>query len=281
MTQEQESLKNNEIPLCEVLVKTTYQTQITHESDKKCEKPIGYGCGFMVRYKDTTFFITADHVVHPADYEDNKNIRTGIDYVVSIFNNVKPKDEFLSTVITPLGGFYYMERFNLIKPNELPELIDVSVCIMKEKHFQYPFLTDEVHFNGLTVSAGEKKFSIPEECFAAPKQDTMYFVYGKIRTHLKGIIMHRQDTLKEGLKYMSNSGDYFLLNTPDFINDYEDWAGLSGSPVLSETGECIGVLCAVRENSNSIWVMPIEKVKMLMDIAISQEKLDSQMQNSK
>ena len=149
-----EHIKNNkQIPLCEVLVKTTYQTQITHPDDKNCEKPVGYGSGFIVKYKDISFFITADHVVHVDDYK-LENIRTGTDYVVSIFNNVSPEADKISTVITPLGGFYFMERFNLEKPKEKPELIDVSVCIMKPINFQYPFLTDE---DGHRITSGLPK----------------------------------------------------------------------------------------------------------------------------
>jgi hypothetical protein len=166
-----------------------------------------------------------------------------------------------------------MERFDLNKLNYAPELFDISVCVMKEKHFQYSFLTDEVHFGDLIVNAGEPKFRIPSELFVEPSLEKMYFVYGKIRTELKGIMLHRVDTLKEGLKYIGKAGDYYLLNTPDKIIDHKDWAGLSGSPVLSDTGECIGVLCAVSENTHSIWVMPISKVKMLMDIALHQEEM--------
>jgi len=271
------------LPLWEALVKTSYQTQITHPSDKNCENPIGFGSGFIVEYNNNVFFVTADHVVHPDDYDCKE--RTGTDFVVSIFNNVKPESNFLSTIVTPLGGFYYMEKFDLDKPHEALKLHDVTVCIMKEKHFEYRFLTNEVRFISLTINAGDPKFRIPSDLFAEPSKDKLYFVYGKIRTKLVGIILHSEDTLKEGLKFMDNSGDYYLLNTPDVINDYEDWAGLSGSPVISETGECIGVLCSVNVNTKSIWVMPISQVKMLMDIAISQEEIlslkDKQMKENK
>ncbi len=76
------------------------------------------------------------------------------------------------------------------------------------------------------------------------------------------------------LRFISKAGDYFLFNTPETINDIEEWEGLSGSPVISEDGDCVGVLCSVYENSTSIWVMPISKVKMLIEIAIQQEKLE-------
>jgi len=262
--------KEQQIPLCEVLVKTAYQTQITYPDDKNCEKPIGYGSGFIVRYKNVPFFITADHVIHGDDY--HLKGRTGIDCVISIFNNVRPEADFVSTLVTPLGGFYYMERFDLLKPEDIPELIDISLCIMKPINFQYPFLTEEVHFHEITVKPGEHKYQIPENLLVEPNEEVNYFVYGKIKHQMKGIVLYREDTLKEGLRYVCKSGDYHLLNTSDVITDYNDWAGLSGSPVLSESGECIGVLCSILENSNSLWVMPVNKIKMLMDIALMQEE---------
>jgi hypothetical protein len=263
--------RNNEVTLYEFLVKTTYQTQITHPNDKDCDNPIGYGSGFIVIYKNIPFFITADHVVHVDDY-GLENMRTGIDYIVSIYNNVSPEKDKISTVVTPLGGFYYMERINIERLEEKPELIDISLCIMKHSHFQYSFLTDKVCFVDLTVNAGEKKWSIPENLFIEAKEDTNYFIYGKIKPQMKGILLYREDTLKKGLKYIGKSGDYYLLQT-EIIVKYEDWAGLSGSPVISETGECIGVLCEVKEGTKLISVMPTEKIKILMDIALIQENM--------
>jgi len=263
--------------LSEVLVKTTYQTSVTKPDDTDCANPVGYGCGFIINYKNTLFFVTADHIVHFGDYDKNK--RTGVDYVVSIYNNVKPKENPLSTVVTPLGGFYYMERFNILKPKGLPELIDVSVCIMKERHFQYPFLTDEVHFPGLTIKAGESKFIFNEEHLTVPDTNTNYFIYGKIKYQMKGIRLYKKDTIKEKLKYIEKPDDYYLFNAPTKIQHYDDWAGLSGSPVISETGSCVGVLCSVNVGTKSIFVMPIDMVKMFMDIALQQELLNANSAN--
>ena len=62
-----------------------------------------------------------------------------------------------------------------------------------------------------------------------------------------------------------------LFNTKDEIEDETDWEGLSGSPVLSEDGECVGVLCSVNENTKSVWVMTINKVRMLIEVIAHQE----------
>jgi len=266
----------DEVSLNEVLVKTSYLTQITEPNDKNLENPVGFGSGFIVDYDNYKFFVTADHTVHIDDYAKGVEQRTWKDYVISIFNNYTDPDNFLSTGITPLDGFHYMEQFNLDKPDDMPKPVDISVCIMKDINFKFPFLTNEVRFlNGETVEAGEQKFTIKKECFSEIVESKNYFVFGKIRTKLiNNIRMEWTDTLKESLKFVCKSGDYYLFNTPELIADEEDWAGLSGSPVISEDGECIGVLCVVLENSRSIWVMPIPKVKMLIEVAILQDKIE-------
>ena len=72
-----------------------------------------------------------------------------------------------------------------------------------------------------------------------------------------------------------------LLNTESPISDYEDWAGLSGSPVLNQEGKCIGVLCSVIEGTQSVFVKPLKKITPFLDTMIIQEKLqkDSQDEN--
>ena len=266
------NLQMDNLSLLEVLAKTTYQIQITRPHDKECDRPIAFGSGFIINYKSTSFFVTADHNIHLDDYAINE--RTGVDNVVSIFNNISNKNDF-STLITPLGGFYYMERFDITKPTEVAELIDVTVCILtKERHFIHPFLTDGVFRDGNPlVKPGERKFIFTEELLAEAKSDEMYFIFGKIKPEMKGLLLHREDTLKEQLKYVCQVGEYFLFNTPTVIESKEEWAGLSGSPVLSETGNCVGVLCSVNVGTISFFVKPIAKVKLLMDIAIQQEQI--------
>lgn len=271
----------NTISLYEVLVKTSYQTQITEPDDKECANPVAFGSGFIVEFDGTNFFVTADHTVHLDDYEE-KEERTWKDYVVSIFNNYSPPDNFLSTVVTPLGGFYYMEQFHLDKPDSMPKPVDITVCIMKQKHFQYPFLTTGIKFSNEEIKQGEQKFKIKPECFSEPNTNDTYCVFGAVKTDIKdNIKVEREFTLKHSLKFVSKSGDFYLFNTPNVITDRKDWKGLSGSPVLSEAGDCVGVICDVLENSQSIWVIPMTKVKMLIEVAIQQEALENSKSETK
>lgn|GEM_PF-832542 len=272
----------NTISIYEVLVKTSYQTQITEPDDKECANPVAFGSGFIVEFNGINFFVTADHTIHLDDYEE-KEERTWKDYVVSIFNNYSPLENFLSTVVTPLGGFYYMEQFHLDKPNTMPKPVDITVCVMKQKHFQYPYLTTGINFSESDkINPGEQKYKIKPECFAEPNTNDTYCVFGAVKTEIRdNIKVNREFTLKHSLKFVSKNGDFYLFNTPTEISDKKDWKGLSGSPVLSEIGDCVGVICDVLENSQSIWVMPISKVKMLIEVAIQQEALENSKSETK
>lgn len=269
------------ISLFEILVKTSYQTQITEPDDKECANPVAFGSGFIVEFNGTDFFVTADHTVHLDDYKEIEE-RAGKDYVVSIFNNYSLPDNFLSTAITPLGGFYYMEQLHLNKPSTMPKPVDITVCMMKQKHFKYPYLTTGIKLGAEEVKNGEQKLKIKNENFAEPNTSDTYFIFGTVKTNIiDNIRVEREFTLKHDLKFISKNADFYLLNTPNIISDKKDWEGLSGSPVINETGKCIGVICDVLENSQSIWVMPITKVKMLIEVAIQQEALLNDKINTK
>jgi hypothetical protein len=254
--------------LQELLVKTSYPTQTTSPTDKDFKDPRAFGTGFIVEYQDEKFFVTADHTIHLDDYpEGGVDERTGNDYTLSVFTNYTPPGEnFLSTILTPLGGFYHINQFNLKKPNEALKPVDIALCKMSELNLSSPFLCDDTKF------AGQSKLPIKEECFSEPQEGKDYYICGHIKTRLDGIILNREKTIK-CVRFNSKAGDYFLFNTPETITDYLDWEGLSGAPVISEDGDCVGVFCSANVNSTSVFVMPIEKIKMLIDIAAHQEKL--------
>jgi len=89
-------------------------------------------------------------------------------------------------------------------------------------------------------------------------------------------MLHLENAYYEGIEFVGNYGYYILLNTPNLFTYSENWAGLSGSPVINQNGGCIGVLCSVMENSHSIWVKPFEKIKPLLDSRILQENLNNE-----
>lgn len=255
--------------LTEVLVKTTYQIVISKETSFQ-SKPIAWGSGFFINYKDKLFFITADHNIHIEDHK--KNERTGIENHLAVLNNVSDKITF-STMLSPIGGFYYMEKFDISKEDLNPQLVDVAISLVDRTKFQAPFFTDEDIRDGETklVSPNEQKFEFLEEHLTEPRTADTYYVFGKIKPHFKGLFVHRENTFKNDLKYIDTYGDFMLLNTTQVIV-YEEWAGLSGSPVINQDGKCIGVLCSVNNGTKSVYVKPFSRIKPLLDTIILQEK---------
>lgn len=256
--------------LTEILVKTTYQVVISKEKSFQ-SNPIAFGAGFFINYKDNLFFITADHNIHIEDYK--KNERTGIDNYLAILNNISDRQTF-STIMTPIGGFYYMESFDISKEDLNPQLIDVTISMVNRGKFEAPFYTDEDIRDGDTilVSPKEEKFEFLEEHIEEPKESDTYYVFGKINPHFKGLFLHRDNTFKNDLKYVDTFGNYMLLNYTEEIV-YDNWAGLSGSPVINQNGKCVGVLCSVNEGTKSVFVKPFSKIIPFLDTVILQEQI--------
>jgi len=261
-----------EFSLIEILVKTTYQIVISKEKSFE-STPIAFGSGFFLNYKDNLFFITADHNIQIEDHKLNE--RTGKDNFLCVLNNISDRNTF-TTMMTPIGGFYYMESFDFSKEDLNPQLIDVAMSLVDRNKFEAPFVTDEdiKDENGSSfVSPNEQKFEFIEEHIIEPSKSDTFYIFGKIRPHFKGLFLHRDNTFKIDLLFIDKFGRYLLLNTKDEILDYEDWAGLSGSPVLNQDGKCIGVLCSVNEGTKSVFVKPFSEIFPLLDTVILQEKM--------
>lgn len=268
-----DNLIEREFSLTEILVKTTYQIVVSKEKSFQTF-PIAFCAGFFLNYKANLFFITADHNIHINDHKINE--RTGIDNYVGVLNNISDRNT-LSTIITPIGGFYYMESFDVSKEDLNPQLIDVAISLVDRTKFEAPFLTDEDFKDENSkslVSPKEQKMEFLDEHVVAPSSDDIYYIYGKVRPEIKGLFLHRVNTFKNGLRYVDTFGNFMLLNTEDKISNVDDWAGLSGSPVLNQKGQCIGVLCSVNEGTQSVFVKPFTKIIPFLDTIILQEQLN-------
>ncbi len=267
------NLIEREFLLTEILVKTTYQIVVSKEKSFQTF-PIAFGAGFFLNYKANLFFITADHNIHINDHKINE--RTGVDNYVGVLNNISDRNT-LSTIITPIGGFYYMESFDISKEDLNPQLIDVAISLVDRTKFEAPFLTDEDFKDENSkslVSPKEQKMEFLDEHILAPSSDDIYYIYGKVRPEIKGLFLHRVNTFKNGLRYVDTFGNFMLLNTENEISNVDDWAGLSGSPVLNQKGQCIGVLCSVNEGTQSVFVKPFSKITPFLDTIILQEQLN-------
>lgn len=263
-------IQEKEYDLREILIKTTYQV-VMHKTKDFDDFPLAYGSGFFLNYKDKLFFLTADHNIHWEDHQKKERIFE--ERFLGILNNISNRDE-LQTLISPIGGFYFMESYEFSEESLNIELVDVAISMVDRNRFEAPFVTDEsiVGQDGISiVSPNELKFEFLEENIVEPNEGDTYYIYGKIRPTMKGIFLHYEGDFKINLKYVNKSGMYLLLNTEYEITNSLDWAGLSGSPVLNQQGYCIGVLCSVIEGTKSIFVKPFSLITPLLDTIILQE----------
>ncbi len=189
-------------------------------------------------------------------------------------NNINDRNT-ISTLISPVGSFYFWESFDISKKDFDPQLFDVAISLVDRSKFEAPFLTEEdiKDENGRPlVSSGEAKFEFLEEHLVDPSQDDSYYIFGKVRMQMPALILRRDNTFKNDLKYVGTSGNYILLNTTDEIADVKDWSGLSGSPVLNQDGKCVGVLCSVIEGTRSVFVKPFKRILPVLDTIIVLER---------
>lgn len=255
-------LLNKSLTVNEVLVQSHLMTSISKIGDKEFT-PISYGSGFFVYDKGRRIFITADHTLHLDDYQNNQG-RTGDEYQIAIFNNIDGPE--LSTIQTPAGGFYFADQLDLRALNHASykvEPIDITACVLDEKSCKYDFFTQKFKDEeGNTFQRPIIAFG--REVFSEPEKDKKCLVFGQVHTQIKGIQL-RYDNVTYELDYISSHGDFHLFHAQDTVR-YEDWGGLSGTPVIDEDGKCVAVLTNVYEGTNSVWGISIKRLNMLLDI---------------
>lgn len=232
------------------------------------------GCGFVVRYKDCNFFITADHVIHGQHFEaDERNAEDNVVGVLLCKNDM----ECYASLVVPLGGIYDFTKYQLPKSKDdlvFPELVDVAFCKVDEK--LEACVTIELRIEDeIIVPAGEPKGFITTELFLEyPSKDELYVVAGTIlKVHQNGIRFSPLNAVYCGLEYVETIDNLFHLKYPQII-DYQQWAGLSGSPVFNNEGKLLGMLLRVEDGGHAVWVKPISEIVKLLNYSLSMEGLN-------
>lgn len=235
----------------------------------------GFGSGFLLKHKNYLFLITADHVVHLDDHDENNETgqRLGIDYTPQIITNIQNKEN-LTSVTLPVGGFYHLTGFKMDKedyssPTEFLSIFDritkgtidinddsipvdvriasfpdMAIAKMQEP-LACPILNNTVvdSEGSVVIEEGTPKIILDSQFIASPNEKKWYIVAGTIGNYLKNsVTLERQNVEHELLKYVSTDSDKnVLLATPE-TPDINLWSGLSGAPVLNEDGLLAGML---------------------------------------
>lgn len=249
--------------------------------------PVGAGSGFMLSHKGRIIFVTADHVTHPSDYEeDGENQGSIKDMDIGVVNNWIAKDNHGKElpIITPLGGFYYFDETKFDAQNGFEEFrpFDVTFSLLGEDSFKNPFKNEPFIIpDGKDVPAGLDMVAILSEAAVQPSSCDQYIVWGHTNFHQVpasvGVKIACDFKIHEGMSYVGNNGDYYVLNPNKPINE-DEWHGISGAPVFNHEGGLLGILCGGNTSMESIYVMKMSSVLSLIDITIRAEEINQQKQ---
>lgn len=269
-------------------VKTVFENvwRVTHQvivsQDKEMTKIVGYGSGFFFHYREKLFFVTADHVLHPYDHQVKKRLFG--DYYVFVLNHIQGEGN--KSACTLLGNFHYFEVADkdyleeLVSGKEiLPdvEIPDYAFCEV-ENNFEYQFLTSEYHESdgSIIVPAGLEKMILGEKNIVEPNKEDYYVVGSWIKQHRNQAEakIEMENRMHYDMKYVGVHNDMMVLAYPETVV-YEEWAGISGSPVLNQNGQLLGVIVAVRKGTNYILVIPMKEVLKKMDYVLDIEEIEN------
>lgn len=256
-------------PLIDMVWLSTLQVVVT--KDEEAQRINNWGSGFLFRYRERLFFVTADHVAHFDDFEAGE--RLGNDDFIWIFNNINVQGA-LATILTPVNGVFSFDLFNLneVLP-EIPELKDIAFSIIT-KPIEKPLITRELRDanDTILVPAGKTKICLCEERVAELKPTDLCIVSGCVLWKTNGVLLDCRNAVYDGLvlKVINAEGYYVLKYHAPVIANY--WKGISGAPVFNQEGDLIGMLIEVDENNDTVVVVPMKAIMRLMDYAIQYEE---------
>lgn len=232
-----------------------------------------WGSGFLLEYRESLYFITCDHNLHLLDDYSNGE-RANLDFNVAIITNDRNQATPLSMGLVFVPEFYYFDSFDTFLP-EIMDMKDVAFAKIKQD-FPLSLLTNQLTYpNGsIAVKEGLEKLYITEDAIAEPNAEKDFVITGCIRNHIvDDIRMDRGTTFREGIKYDANKlniNKQFVFINPEPII-YEDWKGLSGSPIFDQDGKLVGMVNGVNEGGYDIYVTPIHFITKLIDYTIAAE----------
>lgn len=250
---------------------------------------VGFGSGFMLSYKGYNFLITAAHVAEPNWNEKNVHPRLDSnDIAIATTLSEINESGIKQTVYIPVGGFEFVEQLHIdlnslsqgeITFNGTPEPIDVTYTIVKDRPGVFHFNLEPKDSVSENDSRKCEYLVISENAIYPVDEYDHYFVYGRIKFERRidedgSPYWYSEDRFHVDMTYRTTiNGNILVFET---ANDdevvYEEWAGISGAPILNQEGGLVGIACSVLDGTHTMFGLDINFVLKFLDIAIDQEK---------
>lgn len=180
-----------------------------------------------------------------------------------------------------IWSFFYFDLIDTQLP-EIPDLQDLAFAI-HENSFQAPFLTRELKKDDIIICEnGKEKFILKSESIAEFDKERYYLCSGTVQNKIvNGMFLACANALHCDLKFLDYDSDGNALLRYPCVVIYDQWAGLSGGPILDDQFRLVGMLISVCESDNTVLAVPIRKILKLMDSAIMYEEQELKLKQQK
>lgn len=172
-----------------------------------------------------------------------------------------------------VNSYYYFDRLDLSKKTVKQH--DLLVSFFKDNKIERPLLTIQFKISEeeVLVNYGEKKLIIPELRCRDIKDDDWCYVVGCVNSKIKnGMYIEHHPIIHSFMEFKErDKEDNIILQAID-KTDIKDWEGLSGSPVFTGDGFCVGMCIRYSVYYNTVTVMPIESIIRLIKSSWEQEE---------
>lgn len=251
------------VTVCEYIWRCIYHVVVFESGDKDLQNPRAWGSGFFLNTRNGSVFVTADHVIHYQDYDEDR--RTGIDNIV-VLPSYKNVEGEIASVFASLPSFYDFTGYDLEWP-DITDFVDCAVSlIVRDVEDVY---TDNVkaYDGSVIVPAGLKKCCISVDTISKPLESESFIVAGKCHNKVTGVKMEYENAWHEDIKYEGTNGDgNYIFKNAEPVN-HDDWKGLSGSPVFDSHLHLVGMLLRDAEVNDTLIVMPMKRVLEIIELA--------------
>lgn len=240
--------------------------------NSKSPLPQFSGSGFILDFEGHKIFVTAGHVAtshHDGAFSDDK--------LLTIQTNTICQDEGTGQagcILVTVGGVVSTTAHRVdMATGDIRTIgvVDVSFAQLDSTRTNAPFVTQRITIEGANVQYREPKQCISYDDVIEVNHEDEYSVFGRVHLSFGNSngqhILNSEVIFHTGLKYTGTIRDMVVLKygKPVVV---ADWKGLSGSPVLNQDGKLIGVACSVDPIANTLHVMPIQKIKPLIQAEI-------------
>ena len=270
----------------ELLVRTHF-TLVAAEKGTMLKDVIGYGSGFMMSYKGYKFFVTAAHVNEPTWSTRSEEVEIKNNDIAIATHLSCEQNGVKQTVYVPIGDFLYVNEFKVDPSNfdfpaaveeaeRNPVPVDVAVALVKERPGIFTY-SDDISKEVENADWEEKsKIIFPYEAVVDPDKDDHYFVFGRIKFEPRNdeeghTFIYSEPRFHVDMEYISNLSDHVLCFKATEDIDYDEWAGISGAPILNPEGYIVGIASSVFEGTPYMFGLDINIVRPFFDILIQEE----------